>query len=139
MSVKAIAILVVLVVAIGGVVVATRNDETEVTATPTPTPTPSAQPTSITGTKPLVRFTNSGPDPEELKIKVGQTVIFRNDSDDPIQPASDPHPQHTNLSGFDSRNPLEKGESFEFTFNKAGAWGFHDHLAPSVKGMIVVE
>ena len=139
MSIKVIGILVAIAAIVGVVVLATSGQDEEVVATPAPTVTPSAQPTSITGTNPLVRFNRSGPDPKELKIKVGQTVVFRNDSDDPIQPASDPHPQHTNLAGFDAKNPLEKGDMYEFTFTRAGTWTYHDHLAPSVKGTIVVE
>jgi len=52
-------------------------------------------------------------------------------------PASDPHPQHTNYSGFDSEG-IAGGGSWSFTFNTKGFWGWHDHQFPSTSGTITV-
>lgn len=49
--------------------------------------------------------------------------------------ASDPHPIHTDLPGFD---PRKVQESFSFTFDRVGEWGFHNHLRPSDTGTIIV-
>ena len=140
MVLKVIATLVAIAAVVGVVVlVSGRNDDVQPVASATPTAKPTAQPTSITGSNPLVRITKDGIEPNELRIKVGQTVTFRNDTDEPVQPASDPHPQHTNLAGFDAKKGMERGEVFEFTFTKAGRWTWHDHLAPSIRGTIIVE
>jgi plastocyanin len=86
-----------------------------------------------------VLITSSGFIPSTLTIKVGDTVTFVNKDSKPHWPASDPHPTHTNYPGFDALRPLKTGESYSFTFTKQGAWGYHDHLNPSLRGTIIVE
>jgi plastocyanin len=86
-----------------------------------------------------VLITSSGFTPSTLTIKVGDTVTFINKDSNPHWPASDPHPTHTNYPGFDALRPLKTGESYSFTFTKQGAWGYHDHLNPSLRGIIIVE
>jgi plastocyanin len=86
-----------------------------------------------------VLITSSGFIPSTLTIKIGDTVTFVNKDSKPHWPASDPHPTHTNYPGFDALRPLKTGESYSFTFTKQGAWGYHDHLNPSLRGTIIVE
>ena len=52
--------------------------------------------------------------------------------------ASDPHPVHTAYPGFDSHTDIGAGESFSFTFDKVGSWGYHNHLNSTVRGTVVV-
>src|SRR3989344_2395368 len=62
-------------------------------------------------------------------------------------PASASHPSHTVYpttggcigSTFDACKGLAQGESFDFTFNEAGEWKYHDHLNPGRTGTIIVE
>lgn len=94
-------------------------------------------------------MTKSGFSPQEVSIKKGQRIEFINSESKncPISdvacsfwPASDPHPTHVLYSEFDSRRQLGPGESWSFTFDKVGTWGFHNHFKPEVHGVIhVVE
>ena len=49
--------------------------------------------------------------------------------------ASDPHPIHSDLPGLDAKGAKE---SYSFTFDTAGEWGFHNHLRASDTGTIIV-
>ncbi len=100
-----------------------------------------------------ITFTDSGASPANVTIKQGQTVQFVNNTTRSIWPASDDHPAHTKYAGtsrnqhcpdgastaFDACKGFAAGESWSFTFAKAGAWGYHDHLRASVGGTITVR
>lgn len=77
-------------------------------------------------------------EPVNIKIKIGTKVTFINDSNDYRWPASDLHPSHLIFPEFDSKKALAPGENFSFTFEKVGEWGYHDHLAPYITGVITV-
>lgn len=80
-----------------------------------------------------------GYDPKNLEIDQGETVEFVNASDVDLWPASNIHPTHEIYSEFDPKRPIAPGEHWEFTFDKAGEWKYHDHIYPNVKGTIVVS
>ena len=65
--------------------------------------------------------------------------MFKNKSTTDFWPASDPHPTHTGYPGFDSGKAVAANGKFNFQFNKAGTWGYHDHLNPGIKGTIIVK
>lgn len=67
--------------------------------------------------------------PEEITVKKGETVTFLTRRELPFWPASDPHPIHDTYPEFDSKKAIMPGETWSFTFDKVGSWGFHDHLA----------
>lgn len=104
-------------------------------------------------TQNIVIYTNSGYSPNTLKVKVGETVTFINQSSQAMWPASDLHPTHRIYSGtslqdhcpdttgtaFDACTGIQPGKSWSFTFNKKGTWKYHDHLNPSHTGTIIVE
>lgn len=82
--------------------------------------------------------------PAELTVKVGETVVWVNRDAELHWVASNPHPTHTGLSGFDARGEMRQGETFSFTFRTAGAYGYHDHAVARqnrtpATGTIVVE
>src|SRR3989344_1378927 len=91
--------------------------------------------------------------PSRIEIEQGETVVFINDDASPHWVASNVHPTHTLYPNsdirscgtedeaqiFDSCRGLEKDEEYRFTFTKVGAWGFHDHLNPTMTGSIVVR
>lgn len=106
------------------------NDETQVGDETLPSE--ELEPVTITST-------DSGFSPSTITIKLGQRVVFKNNGSVPIEPASDDHPSHKDYSEFDSKNPVPVGGTYEFTFAKRGAWGYHDHLNSSVTGTVVVE
>ncbi len=71
-------------------------------------------------------------------VKVGTAVTFKNNSDKPHWVASDPHPAHTDLPGFDAKAAIAPGASYTYTFDKVGRWLYHDHLNPAFGGAVVV-
>lgn len=78
-------------------------------------------------------------EPATLSISAGDTVVFTNNGQALHWPASDPHPVHTDLLGFDAKKGLTTGETYSYVFTKPGTFGMHDHLNAKVKGTIVVE
>lgn len=73
-----------------------------------------------------------------VSINVGDTVKWTNMDTTAHTVASNPHPTHTDLPGFVSGS-IAKNASYSYTFTKAGTWGYHDHLNPSLKGSVVVK
>ena len=98
-----------------------------------------------------IKITSTGFEPKTLTVKAGTTVTFVNEDSNKHWPASAMHPTHTVYPGsdikkcasneniFDACKGLVSGESFFFTFNEKGSWGYHDHLRSSSTGKIVVE
>ena len=77
--------------------------------------------------------------PATLNVVAGQSVMFVNNSSGLMWVASDPHPVHTGLSGFDSKEGIKAGESYVFTFSEVGEWGYHNHLNSAQTGMVIVQ
>ena len=70
-------------------------------------------------------------DPADLTIKVGQTVTWVNQD----------APQHdvvANDGSFKS-DLLDKGQTFSFTFTKAGTYPFYCSIHPQMKGTVTVQ
>jgi plastocyanin len=91
----------------------------------------------------VIRLTEEGFEPSVLNINQGEVVTFVNETDGYAWPASDPHPTHTNYSsespGFDPELPMKVNQAWAFKFEKIGNWKYHDHLDPSVRGIVNVE
>lgn len=130
-------VVVLVLVAIGWLLLGNNNQSNnDATQKQTTTDNPS---TDVTREDKLVTYTNSGFSPSSLTIKQGATVTFRNDSDNPLWVASNPHPTHTGLSGFDAGKNFDKGETYTFTFTKTGTWGYHNHPNSADTGEVIVE
>lgn len=86
-----------------------------------------------------VTLTESGFEPSRILIKKGDTVVFLSEIDGAFWPASDSHPTHGKYSEFDPGRPISQGESWSFTFEKAGVWMFHDHTRPTMNGKVLVQ
>lgn len=86
----------------------------------------------------VIRRTENGYEPAEVTIREGETVSFVNDSSSFHWPASDVHPTHTIYSEFDPLEPVAPGDTWSFTFTKAGEWRFHDHIRANLKGVVTV-
>lgn len=84
-------------------------------------------------------YTDSGFSPASVTIKAGDSVRFTNQSSGSFWPASNPHPVHTTYGEFDANKAIAAGQSYVFTFTKAGRWGFHDHLDSNKEGTVIVE
>ena len=100
-----------------------------------------------------VAITSSGYGPSVVRLKLGGTVTWTNENSAPHWVASSVHPTHTVYPGssigkcgtaeaadiFDACSALGPGESYSFTFNEAGTWGYHDHLNPGRRAQVIVE
>lgn len=109
---------------------------------PSESPKASASPTASenpAATANTISISDTGFSPATVTVKSGTTVTFMNNGQALHWPASNPHPVHTDLSGFDAQKGLATGESYSFTFTKTGTWGFHDHLNAAMKGSVVVN
>ncbi len=85
-----------------------------------------------------VSLTPNGFSPKKIMVEVGTTVTFYNKTANSFWPASNFHPAHTLYSDFDPKKPIAPGNSWSFTFEKAGTWEYHDHLAPYFDGEVMV-
>lgn len=87
----------------------------------------------------VVTYSDTGFAPSPVTVKAGTTVTFVNESGGAMWVASDPHPTHTLLAGFDELASVGRGGTWEYTFTKVGTWMYHNHMSPSVKGTVVVK
>lgn len=86
----------------------------------------------------VMTLSDTGFAPSPVTVKAGTTVTFVNESSGQMWIASDPHPVHTLLPGFDELKSVGKSGTYQYTFIKVGTWTFHNHMNPSVKGTVVV-
>lgn len=129
---------VLIIIAIVGFIV-TRGSKSgsEITSQPvTATEQAVQEPAAAAAT---VIYTASGFSPSSVTVQSGGTVTFKNETSEPMWVASDPHPIHTRLRGFDAKNGIASGQTYSFTFTKTGTFGFHDHLSSSRTGRVVVQ
>ncbi len=77
-------------------------------------------------------------EPENITVKKGTIVTFKNEDKVARWPASNIHPTHTIYPEFDPLQPIDPGQSWSFKFDKVGIWKDHDHLIPSIRGVITV-
>lgn len=87
----------------------------------------------------LVLIQNGKFNPETLTVKKGTEVTWVNKDTDPCWVASDPHPIHNGYPGFDAGKGIIQDETYKFTFQKTGTFGYHDHLNITNTGKIIVE
>ena len=99
---------------------------------------PSSEGDLDSGTVHEIVFSGTAFTPANLTVKAGDTVVFRNSSQEDFWPASGPHPQHTLYPEFDAKKAIAPGNIYSFKFLKVGEWPFHDHLRPAAFGKITV-
>lgn len=112
-----------------------------------PSPVPSSQKSADV----TVEYQEGGFVPETITVSIGSTVAWQNSVGRPMWVASDPHPAHTDLEGFDQQRVINRvtppfstaahahGEGiYEYTFTKPGIWKYHNHLSPQHRGTITV-
>lgn len=105
----------------------------------TQTSSASAPPNKTSQRENVVTYSETGFSPSILRVKAGTIVVFKNGESEAMWVASNPHPIHTDYSGFDAKRGYANGESYSFTFAKPGTWKYHNHLNPGEGGTIVVE
>lgn len=84
-------------------------------------------------------LSTAGFSPENISIRVGDTLTFTTTTGKEFWPASDLHPTHGIYPEFDPRKPVSPNDSWSFQFNKQGEWRFHDHLNSLYTGKIKVS
>ena len=85
-----------------------------------------------------VLITPAGFVPASLTIMQGTKVTWTNQDDKLHQVAANPHPAGTDLPGLRSEI-LNRTQTYTYTANKTGSFGYHDQLNPSVNGTIDVK
>jgi plastocyanin len=95
---------------------------------------PSSYSSQTDGTN-IVTYTSTGFSPSVLHVKIGAAVTFKNDTTGSmwVQTTS------SDLGSFDEMRGVGQGNTYVFTFNKVGTWGYHNYLHPSDAGTIVVD
>lgn len=142
LAIVGVILLVIIAVAVGltknrSAQTVTPSSGPETSSATTQSTSPAISPTHDHG-KDIV-YTDSGFSPATVTIKVGQMVAWTNNSSRSMWVATDPHPAHTQLSGFDAEVGASPGGTYNFTFTKAGTWTYHNHLNPGDHGTIIVE
>ena len=75
--------------------------------------------------------------PPLITVSVNRTVRFTNNTSGEYRLASDPHPTHDALPGFDSAF-IPAGLNYVYKFKKVGTWGYHHHENPAQQGGVIV-
>lgn len=107
---------------------------------PTPTPTPEADkpigPPAVmpapTAEVRAISIHDLSFDPETVTVRVGTTVTWTND--DPMA-----HTVTADTAGLFASKQFFTGETFRYTFTKAGTYTYHCAVHPSMKGTIIVQ
>ena len=81
-----------------------------------------------------VDISNYAYSPAAIKVKVGQTVTWTNQDSVEHDVMAD-----TMSADAPASELLAKGESYSFTFKKAGTYSYHCSPHPYMKGTVVVE
>jgi plastocyanin len=85
-----------------------------------------------------VQITSNGFEPATLIVKKGTKVVWTNKNTAMHQVASNPHPINDDLPGLNSEI-LNNNQSYEYTFEDEGDFGYHDNLNPTTNGTIEVQ
>lgn len=124
-------------VALGIMLVAAACNKSNQAATPNANP-PAANEKPNPASTVFINITADGFSPDHVVVYKGTKVVFANNDTQQHWVASDPHPTHTDLAGFDAKPGIAPGKTYSFVFNQLGKWGFHDHLFPSNRGYVQV-
>lgn len=77
--------------------------------------------------------------PTNIRIHVGDSVRFQNDTKSPIRIVSDVTNGTPDLPGFDSVGEIQPGGAFTYTFISAGIFGYHNVKNSVEEGTVIVR
>lgn len=132
------AIIIILVLAIGGWAIFGRSNKTNTpytsnttTQPPAPSNTNSSTPNASEG---KISIENMAFTPSQISVTKGSTVTWTNND-------STTHTVVDDLSnvGGPASGDIAPGASYSFTFNKTGSFQYHCSIHPSMRGTIVVK
>ncbi len=86
----------------------------------------------------VIVIRDDGFNPKTLRLNKGDTVTFKNETSRQVWPASNSHPSHDIYPEFDSKTPINTGESWDFIFDQEGRWAYHDHAESRYSGVVIV-
>jgi plastocyanin len=121
---------VVLVAVIAGVAIMFSGKKSDTTHTTGSNETGAASAT--------ITFDGTSFSPDMVAVASGGTVKVVNNSTEEVEPASDPHPTHTDNPEINFED-IAAGQSKTVTVTTKGTWGYHNHHDKNQKGTIVVE
>lgn len=116
-----------------------------------PAPVQSDNRVAKNGDSVTIEMRNDGFFPKSLSVSAGANVLFVNKGNKAVWPASDNHPTHTLYPGssirkctsgeiiFDACQGIPPGGAWSFRFSEKGSWGYHDHISPGMRGVVLVE
>ncbi|MES2931585.1 MAG: hypothetical protein V4682_02700 [Patescibacteria group bacterium] len=103
----------------------------------------------------VITLTENGFSPASVTVARGETVRFINDSSRGMWVGADEHPTHTEYDGtstrehcangmntgtsFDQCASVNKGDFWDYMFEKTGTFGFHNHVGASNTGTVIVR
>lgn len=85
-----------------------------------------------------VSVTDSGFDPQTLRVKKGTIVTWVNNSSGNASVNSNDYPTNR-LYPFLNLGEFSRDSSVQVTFDKPGTYGYHNYLKPDQKGTVIVE
>ncbi len=102
-----------------------------------------------TPTSVAVTYNGTSYSPKDVTIKRGGKVTWTNTGSGNMWVASASHPTHTVYDGTSRAehcaapsvttfDQCSGGQSYSFTFTKAGKWNYHDHINASAFGSVTV-
>jgi amicyanin len=81
-----------------------------------------------------VKISDMSFSPASIKVKVGQTVTWTNEDSIAHTVTAD-----TASSDAPASDLLSHGQTYSFTFNKAGTYAYHCQVHPNMKATVIVE
>lgn len=143
--------LIVVLLALGGFMVVQSQSKTEAPTSTAPQTQDQTTESSVTHESVsesddsmmkkednVVILTSTGFEPKTITVKVGEEVVWKNQSGETATVDSAVHPTHRVYPRLNLGN-FEDGEEHRLVFDKAGRYNYHDHLNPSRFGTVVVE
>jgi plastocyanin len=85
----------------------------------------------------IINYTDHGFSPATLQITRGKGVHFVNNSNKAMRIFSD-FPNDRIYGAITQSKSVGRGETYDFIFNDAGNWGYHNANNPSDRGTVVV-
>ena len=85
-----------------------------------------------------ISITAGGFDPSVLAVKQGTKIVWTNQDEAIHQVVSNSHPEHKDLAELKSE-VLNDDQTYEYTANQKGTYGYHDEMDPTLNGKLIIE